>query len=128
MMNNTALDNELRNNIIETITRLISEEYNADVMLISSSKLCFPCIDSAGNEKYCTVQISIPRGTRTGKGGYEPFDGYKAAEEYKEDMKNKEEEKRANREKKEMEERAKAAKRALRAAKKEKGKKEEAEE
>lgn len=84
-MTNTQLDHNLRQKVIEEITNLLSDYYKTDIMPVKKvGTLCFPVLDEEYNEKFIEISISIPRGTRNGKGSYIPFDGYQAAEEYAE--------------------------------------------
>ena len=56
---------------------------------VSASELAIPCVDDEGNEKFVLIKVSIPRGTRNGQGGYDPYDGYAVAEDYAIDCKEK---------------------------------------
>ena len=99
-MTNTALNTNLRNNILKAITEFITEKYDVDSLSCSTSSFTFPVVDEEGNEKFAKISVSIPRGTRNGNGGYDEFDGYAAAEDFR------------------LEQEDKAAKRAKREAKK----------
>ncbi len=100
-MTNTALNTNLRNNILKAITEFITEKYDVDSLSCSTSSFTFPVVDEEGNEKFAKISVSIPRGTRNGNGGYDEFDGYAAAEDFR------------------LEQEDKAAKRAKREAEKE---------
>lgn len=82
-MTPTALNSMLRNTTLHDIIDFISTKYNVDALSISSSSIVYPVVDQEGNEKYIKISVSVPRGTRDGKGGYEDFDGYAVAEDYK---------------------------------------------
>lgn len=82
-MTNTALNTALRNDVLRAIMEFVSEKYDADTLSVSSSAITFPIVDAEGNGKFAKITVSIPRGTRDGKGGYEEYDGYAAAEDYK---------------------------------------------
>lgn len=81
-MSKASLDNELRNNILNTFIKFVDEVLNMDCKPVSASEVVIPVIDREGNEKYALVKVSIPRGTRNGDGTYTPYDGYGAAEEW----------------------------------------------
>lgn len=81
----SALDSAIRNDILEKIGALLAADFQTDVLSVSSSEITIPVVDAEGNEKFALIKVSIPRGTRNGNGGYEPYDGYAAAEDYKED-------------------------------------------
>ena len=84
-MTNTALNNALRNSTLRDIISF--------------------------NEKYVKISVSVPRGTRDGKGGYEDYDGYAAAEDYKLDCEEKAAKKAASEAKKAAKIKADQAKR-----------------
>ena len=81
-MSKASLETEIRNNILNAITDMLTELYETDVMPVSASELTIPVLDSEGNEKFALIKVSIPRGSRNGEGGYKPYDGYAAAEEW----------------------------------------------
>ena len=85
-MTNTALNTNLRNATLRDIIEFVSQKYNMDALAISSSAIVFPTADEEGNEKYVKISVSVPRGTRDGKGGYEAFDGEVAADDYKAEL------------------------------------------
>ena len=82
-MSKASLETEIRNKILEVVTATLSYHYDTDVMPVSASELTIPVLDSEGNEKFALIKVSIPRGSRNGDGGYDPYDGYAAAEEWK---------------------------------------------
>lgn len=81
-MTKAQLETLLRNDFLDFVGTAIENDREADVLRVSASELAIPCVDAEGNEKWVIVKISIPRGTRNGEGGYEPYDGYAAAEDY----------------------------------------------
>lgn len=83
MASKASLENALRNEILEVISKALSEYFDVDIITVGSGEISLPLIDAEGNEKYPKIKVSIPRGTRNGEGGYIPYDGYNAAEEYK---------------------------------------------
>lgn len=82
-MGKQMLDDAIRNDIIARLTKILSEELNADVMPISASEFVTPAVDAEGNEKFVRVSVSVPRGSRNKEGGYIPYDGYKLAEDWR---------------------------------------------
>lgn len=88
-MTKAQLETALRNTYLSFISQTISQEMETDVLPVSASELAVPCLDDEGNEKFVLIKVSIPRGTRNGAGGYDPYDGYAVAEDYAEDCKEK---------------------------------------
>ena len=89
MASKASLENELRSIMLERITDLVEGDMGTDALPVSASELAIPVVDSEGNEKFILVKVSIPRGTRNGQGGYDPYDGYAAADEYKAEQESK---------------------------------------
>lgn len=85
MASKATLESKLRNQFITFVTESVQTAFDTDVLPVSSSELAIPCLDEEGNEKFVLIKISIPRGTRNGEGGYEPYDGYAAAQDYAQD-------------------------------------------
>ena len=110
-------DDAIRNEIMGIIQKTLAEKYDTDVMFVSSSDMIIPVLDADSNEKWAKINISIPRGTRNGHGGYTPYDGYAVAEAYKIDKENSEHEKALKKENNAREEKLKEQRRAIRAAK-----------
>lgn len=81
-MTKAQLENNLRNTYLDMIRDTICSEVETDVLTVSASELAIPCLDEEGNEKFVLIKVSIPRGTRNGAGGYDPYDGYAVAEDY----------------------------------------------
>lgn len=81
-MTKAQLETALRNTYLSFIANTISKEMETDALPVSASELAIPCLDAEGNEKFVLIKVSIPRGTRNGEGGYDPYDGYTAAEDY----------------------------------------------
>ncbi len=111
-MTNTTLDKNLRNALLRDIMEFVATKYNTDTLSTASASFSFPVVDEEGNEKFAKVSISIPRGTRNGKGGYDEYDGYAAAEDYRLDLEEKAAKKAANEAKKEAKRKADEEKRA----------------
>ena len=81
-MTKAQLETAIRNRFLSFIAQTISQEMEIDALPVSASELAIPCLDDEGNEKWALVKVSIPRGTRNGRGGYDPYDGYAVAEDY----------------------------------------------
>jgi len=81
-MNKAQLETALRNKFLDFISETIAQEMETDVLKVSASEITIPCLDEEGNEKWVLIKVSIPRGTRNGAGGYDPYDGYAVAEDY----------------------------------------------
>ena len=81
-MTKAQLETKLRNDCLELLRKTFDSEYGCDVLTVSASELALPVTDAEGNEKFVLVKVSIPRGTRNGQGGYDPYDGYAVAEDY----------------------------------------------
>lgn len=81
-MTKAQLETKLRNTYLDMIRNMISAEVETDALTVSASELAIPCLDEEGNEKFVLIKVSIPRGTRNGQGGYDPYDGYAVAEDY----------------------------------------------
>lgn len=81
-MTNTQLDNLLRNRFMERISNLIANEFDTEILRISNNEIAIPAVDDENNEKFVTIKVSVPRGTRNHKGGYDEYDAYALAEDY----------------------------------------------
>lgn len=81
-MTNAQLSTALRNQYLNFVTEQVQTNFDTDVLAVSASELAIPCLDAEGNERWVLIKVSIPRGTRNGEGGYEPYDGYALAEDY----------------------------------------------
>lgn len=88
-MTKAQLENQLRNECLELLHTTLDNAYGCDVLPVSASEIALPVTDAEGNEKWILIKVSIPRGTRNGSGGYDPYDGYAVAEDYAEDCKEK---------------------------------------
>ena len=84
-MTKAQLETKLRNTFLTFVTEQIQTNFDSDVLPVSASELAIPCVDDEGNEKFVLIKISIPRGTRNGEGGYDPYDGYAVAQDYAQD-------------------------------------------
>ena len=81
-MTKAQLETKLRNTYLDLVREMVSEKVETDALTVSASELAIPCLDEEGNEKFVLIKVSIPRGTRNGEGGYDPYDGYAVAEDY----------------------------------------------
>ena len=81
-MTKAQLENKLRNTYLDMIREMVWNQVETDALSVSASELAIPCLDLEGNEKFVLIKVSIPRGTRNGEGGYDPYDGYAVAEDY----------------------------------------------
>ena len=118
-MSKAELENNLRNFVLEKLAKFIDTELNTDPIIISASAFSIPMVDAEGNEKYVNITVSVPRGTRNGRGGYDPYDGYAARDEYRAELEKNAAKKAASEAKKKAEAAARERKRAERRAKKE---------
>ena len=84
-MTKAQLETKLRNTYLDLVREMVSEKIDTDALTVSASELAIPCLDEEGNEKFVLIKVSIPRGTRNGEGGYDPYDGYAIAEDYAQD-------------------------------------------
>ncbi len=89
-MSKASLETALRNEILEVVINALSEHFDLDpetqIRFIASGEITLPLVDKEGNEKWPTVKVATPRGTRDGNGGYIPFDGNAAADDYAADL------------------------------------------
>ena len=84
-MTKAQLETKLRTQFLNFFTEQVQTNFDTDVLPVSASELAIPCLDEEGTEKFVLVKVSIPRGTRNGEGGYDPYDGYAVAEDYAQD-------------------------------------------
>lgn len=99
-MTNAQLETKMRNEFLALVTNMVTSEVETDALRVSASEIAVPCLDADGNERFVLIKVSIPRGTRNGEGGYDPYDGYAVAEDYALSCKDKAEKKAAAEEKK----------------------------
>lgn len=116
-MTKAQLESKLRNDCLNWLKGILDRQYACDVLPVSASELALPVTDEEGNEKWILVKVSIPRGTRNGNGGYDPYDGYAVAEDYAQDCADRAAKKKATEEKKQAkiakDEQKRAEKKAL---------------
>jgi hypothetical protein len=82
------LDEKLRQSIVEKIYQFLKEE-GEDVRYTASNVLMFPCLDEEEGERFCSITVKIPTGSRDG----EEYDGYGEAESYEMHLKEQAEKK-----------------------------------
>lgn len=102
---------KIRDEFIEQVKKAFEEQFDSFCLVTGSGILALPGVDAEGNEFYYKIQISVPRGTRDGKGGYIPWDATADAIEYQRKLEEKTEEKRRAEEKKRKADEEKARKR-----------------
>ena len=121
-MTKAQLETAIRNMFLDFIREMVTEKLDTDALDVSASELAIPCLDDEGNEKFVLIKVSIPRGTRNGQGGYDPYDGYAAAEDFAADLEEKAAKKEASEAKKQAkiaaDEKRRAEKKAMAEAKK----------
>ncbi len=94
-MTKAQLENALRNDYLELIKTVLSNEREIDALPVGASEIAVPCLDAEGGETWVLIKVSVPRGTRNGEGSYTPYDGYAAAEDYAIDCAEKAQKKQA---------------------------------
>lgn len=102
----------IRDNFIEQVRATLEQEFNSDCFFTASGVLAMPGVDEDGNEFFYKIQISVPRGSRSGDGGYIPWDAYADKEDYELKVKEKEDKKAAKEAEKKRKEDEKARKAA----------------
>lgn len=84
-MSKASVETIIRNEALEVIKNAIGQHYDLSdeqICVVSASELAIPIVDVNGDDAWALIKVSIPRGTRNGTGGYNPYDGYAAAEDY----------------------------------------------
>ena len=116
-MTKAQLETKLRNECLELLHETLDNAYGCDVLPVSACEIVLPVTDAEGNEKWILIKVSIPRCTRNGEGGYDPYDGYAVAEDYAQHCKEKAQKKAAAEAKKQKkiaaDEKKRAEKKAL---------------
>lgn len=102
-MGKEASKTKIRDAILAKVVEFLEEEYDTYVREVKSGEYTMLIPDENGDKLYANVKISIPRGTRNGTGGYDPYDGYAMAKEYAKEIASKEQEKAAKKAMKEAE-------------------------
>ena len=81
-MTKAQLETKLRNQFLDLVREMINQKVETDALTVGASEIAVPCLDEEGEEKWILIKVSVPRGTRNGNGGYDPYDGYAVAEDY----------------------------------------------
>lgn len=115
-MTKAQMETMIRNDFLALIAQAITDTKETDALPVSASEIAVPCLDANGNETWALIKVSIPRGTRNGQGGYDPYDGYAAAEDYQIDLQEKADKKATAEAKKQAKIAKDQAKRAEKAA------------
>ena len=107
MASKASLENALRAEIIDVISTALASHFDLDresqIEVVGSGEIAIPVVDAEGNDKYPKIKVSIPRGTRDGKGGYIPYDGHEAALAYRDEKESKAQERAVRKAMKEAE-------------------------
>lgn len=115
-MNKATLENLLRTEATAVITKALNEHYDLeegkDILALSATEIAVPVLDAERNEKWIKVSISIPRGTRTGTGTYNPYDPYPKAQDYAVELADRQNKKDVREEQKAIEKEKRARKAA----------------
>lgn len=82
------LNDNLRNGWVERFVAFLKAE-GEDVQLTASNTLMFPTVDEDGNDKFVTLTVKVPKGSRDG----DAYDGYAEAEDYAKHLKEQAEKK-----------------------------------
>lgn len=82
------LNDNLRNGWVERFAAFLKAE-GEDVQLTASNTLMFPTLDEDGNDKFVTLTVKVPKGSRDG----DAYDGYAEAEDYAKHLKEQAEKK-----------------------------------
>ena len=103
MANKASLETGLRTEFLGLLNEYLGQKFDTDILPVSASEIAIPCLDAEGNEKFVLIKVSIPRGTRNGTGGYNPYDGYAASEAYLLEQESKAQERAVKKDMKEAE-------------------------
>lgn len=85
-VSNKALNDKVREKYLQAVVAMFASN-NEEVLRTSSNEIALPCVDDNGNEKFVTITVKVPTGSREG----DPYDGYAMAEEYTIKLNEKEE-------------------------------------
>lgn len=116
-MTKAQMETAIRNDFLALIAQAINDQKETDALPVSANEIAVPCLDANGDETWALIKVSVPRGTRNGEGGYDPYDGYAAAEDYQLTLQDKADKKAAAEAKKQAkiarDEKKRAEKKAL---------------
>lgn len=82
------LNDNLRNGWVERFVAFLKDA-GEDAQLTASNTLMFPTVDEDGNDKFVTLTVKVPKGSRDG----DAYDGYAEAEDYAKHLKEQAEKK-----------------------------------
>ena len=125
-MSKAELENGIRVEAIDTLTKAVAEHYGIEVeeiCILSASEFAIPVLDADRNESWVKVSVTVPRGTRNGNGGYTPYNPYDIAKDYAQELADRQAKQDAREAKKKAEAEARAAKKAAKQTIKELNKK-----
>ena len=77
-MTPTKLNEALRNEYLRIIISYL-EQADYEILRTGSNEIALPCVDQEGNEKYITITVKVPTGSRDDG---ESYDGYAVAQAY----------------------------------------------
>ena len=75
-----ALTEALRTEFLAKIIALFEGE-DSEVLRVKSGQIAIPCVDEERNDRFVTIKVEIPKGSREDGEGY---DGYGLAQQYAE--------------------------------------------
>lgn len=83
----TVANANLRTSIIKQIQEWASATFDTDALMVANSEFTMPMVNEKGEEIFCNISVSIPKGERDSENHtYLPYDGYAAADDYKADL------------------------------------------
>ena len=77
-LTNKVLDEKLRAQYMKKVIDFFTAE-GEEVLVVGTNEIAFPCVDEANNDKFITVKVTVPSGSRDG----DVYDGYSMAEDFK---------------------------------------------
>ena len=102
-MGKEANKTKIRDSILNVLIPFLEDKYDTYVKQVGSGEYTMMIPDEDGNKIYANIKVSIPRGTRNGEGGYNPYNGYRMAKDYKDEVEAKTQERIAKKAMKEAE-------------------------
>lgn len=83
----TVANNNLRADIIKQIREWAGKTFETDTLMVANSEFSMPMVNEKGEEIYCNVSVSIPKGERDPENHtYIPYNGYDANKAYEADL------------------------------------------
>lgn len=77
MATEKVLDNNLRTKYFLKVCEVFTE-LGEEVLQVGSNEIAIPCVDEENNDKFVTIKVTVPKGSRDG----EPYDGYAMCSDY----------------------------------------------